>query len=320
MSWAGCELREESSVSLFVVRNLNEEIDMKKSLLALAALAALGAVVPVAQATENGGSTYPAAENYLMGAAPPPGFYVLGYGNVYSSTTLKDGNSNTIAIPGFKVNVNVAVARFVWSTDKQVMGGNLLVHTIIPMVDLTTSTMHKTGIGDITVGAGVAFHHSQSLHSVIALDVVAPTGSYSVADGASNIGRNYTSVQPTYLVSYINPTGFNGDFKVTYNANQKNSSTQYQSGDELFVDYSAGYGLGNGWTVGVGGYWTQQVADDTGSGATSGANRKAGSAIGPSVRYMSPNHWFVTAKFQQEQNMRNTTEGSAFWIKGLIPF
>lgn len=297
---------------------------MKKSLVALAVLAGIGAMVPLAQATESGGSTYPAAENYLMGAAPPPGFYVLGYGKVYSSTKNTDNNGNPNAgTPNFKLDANVAVARFVWSTDKQVMGGNLLVHAIIPVVDITlgigANSQHKTGVGDITLGSGVGFHHSQNLHSVVGVDIVAPTGDYKSTDLA-NTGRNYWSIQPTYLMSYIDPKGFNGDFKLTYNINRMNSATNYMSGDELFIDYSVGYGLGNGWTVGVGGYWTQQQTDDSGSGAIYGANKKSGYAIGPSIKYETPSHWFITAKFQQEQNMRNTAEGSAFWVKALIPF
>jgi hypothetical protein len=297
---------------------------MKKSLIALTALAGMAAMVPVAQATEFGGSTYPAAENFLVGAAPPPGFYVLGYGTAYSSTKNSDNGGNANAFtPNFKLDVKAAVGRFVWSTDKQVMGGNLLVHTIIPVVDLTLGiggqSQNKTGVGDITLGSGVAFHHSQDLHSVVALDVVAPTGDYKSTDLA-NIGRHYWSVQPTYMMSYIQPTGFNGDFKLTFSFNKENSATKYKSGTEAFLDYSVGYGLGNGWTVGVGGYVTQQLTDDSGAGATIGANKKSGYAIGPSIRYMTPSHWFITAKLQQEQNMRNTAEGTQLWIKAAIPF
>lgn len=295
---------------------------MKESLVALAALAAMCAVMPVAQATENGGSTYPAAENFMMGAAPPPGFHMLGYATTYTATKNSDGNANANAgTPNFKLNVNVAAARFVWPTDKQLMGGSMLFHAIVPVVDLTLgfggTSQHKTGLGDITLGAGVAYHHSQNLHSVMAIDVVAPTGDYKSTDFA-NIGRNYWSVQPTYLRSYINPNGFNGDFKLTYNYNTKNTATQYQSGDELFVDYALGYGLGNGWTVGAAGYWTKQATDDSGTGAIFGSNHKNGYAIGPAIKYQSPSHWFITARLIQE-TMRNAAEGTALSIKAILP-
>ena len=120
-------------------------------------------------------------------------------------------------------------------------------------------------------------------------------------------------------MSYINPNGFNADAKLTYVVNQKNTATQYKSGDELFADFALGYGLGNGWTLGLGGYLTQQMSDDEVAGINNG-NKKSGYAVGPSIRYMSPSNWFITAKYQQEQNMKNTTQGSALWVKALIPF
>ena len=83
---------------------------------------------------------------------PPPGFYVLEYGNVYNATTLKDGNGNDVPLAGFKVNALVAATRLVWSTPTMVMGGNLVFHSILPVVDLEVSagkSEHKTGLGDI---------------------------------------------------------------------------------------------------------------------------------------------------------------------------
>lgn len=290
------------------------------SMAALALIACTGA----AFATEGGGSTYPSGvENYLVGAVPPPGFYVLGFGNVYSANQLKDNNGDDIPIPGFKVRAVAAVTRLVWSTPHPMLGGNLVMHSILPLVDLDVAaagaSQHKTGLGDITVGAGIAYHHSPQLHTAIGVDLVLPTGGYNKADLA-NIGRNYVSIQPLYALSYIDPTGFNGDFKLTFNLNQKNEATQYQSGDEVFLDYSAGYGLGNGWTVGVGGFLRQQFSDDKLNGATVANSRASAFGIGPSIKYDNGKGWFITAKLQAESSAKNTTQGTALWIKTLIPF
>lgn len=277
-----------------------------------------------AQATEGGGSTYnPGVENFLVGAAPPPGFYVLEYLTHYRANDLMDNNGNSL-VPGFKLRATAAATRFVWSTPTQVAGGNLVMHAIVPLVKLNVTvpgafSASKTGLGDITFGPGIAYHHSPALHSVVGLDFVAPTGKYNAADPV-NIGRNYWSLQPLYTVSYINPTGFNGDFKATLNINGKNSDTQYKSGNEFILDYSAGYGLGNGWVVGVGGYVYEQLNNDKLNGATL-ANRKASSfAIGPSVKYDNGKGWFITAKLQKEMNAKNRPEGTALWVKTILPF
>ena len=281
----------------------------------------LFAMANMAQATEGGGSTYPGGtENYLAAAVPPPGFYVLEYGQMYTADAVKDNSGNTIPIPGFKLNVAVAATRLIWSTPNQVLGGNLVFHTILPLVNVSVGgSQTKVGLGDVTIGAGIAKHYSPELHTVMAVDAVLPTGAYDKNE-AVNIGRNYYSLQPLYGLSYVQNSGFNGDFKLTFNLNSQNSATNYTSGNEVFVDYAAGYGLGNGWVVGVGGYMRQQFSDDSGTGAPTNGNRAKAFAFGPSIKYENANHWFITAKLTQETGVQNATQGTALWVKAAVPF
>jgi hypothetical protein len=291
---------------------------------AAAAAMAMALFVPAVQAAEGGGSSYPGGvENFLTGAAPPPGFYVLEYGNIYRADTLKDGSGNDVPLPVFKLAANVAATRFVWSTPAVVAGGNVLLHAIVPLVDLKVEvpgmSQSKTGLGDITFGPAVAFHHSPSLHSVLGFDFVAPSGGYDQGD-LTNIGRNYWSFQPLVAVSQIDPAGFNGDFKLTFNLNQRNGDTDYRSGNEVYLDYSAGWGLGNGWVLGAGGYAMRQLSDDTHAGASVPDSKGSAFAIGPSLKYDNGKGWFITAKWQREMSVRNRPEGSALWIKTILPF
>jgi hypothetical protein len=276
------------------------------------------------QATEGGGSAYPrGVENYLVGAVPPPGLYWLGYGNFYSADRLNDKDGNEIPIPDFKVQAAVAALRTIWSTPYQALGGNVVFHGIFPLVDLKVSAagtiQHKTGLGDVTLGIGLATHYSQQFHTALGLDLVLPTGGYDKNDLA-NIGRNYATVQPLYALSWIDPNGFNGDLKFTFNLNQRNKDTDYRSGNELFVDYSAGWGLGNGWTVGAGGHTWQQLDSDKSAGVTVADSKVRAFAIGPSIKYDDGKGWFITAKLQKEAGVRNSTQGTAFWLKTLLPF
>lgn len=290
----------------------------------LIAVCGLALAASAAHATEGGGSTYArGVENYLVGAVPPPGVYLLGYGNIYEATKLKDDAGHNASPPGFRVSAKVAALRGVWSTPTEVLGGNLAFHTIVPLVNLQVkaagASQTKTGIGDITVGAGIAFHHSQQLHSAVGLDLSLPTGGYNKNDMA-NIGRHYMSIQPLYALSYIDPNGFNGDLKITLNLNGRNSATDYTSGNELFVDYAAGWGLGNGWTVGVGGHIWQQLSNDKQAGVSLAGSRVRAFSIGPSIKYQNKKGWFLTAKLQADTGVRNTTQGTSFWIKTMIPF
>jgi hypothetical protein len=295
--------------------------------LALAAVTAIAVpLTPLASlAAEGGGSTYSGGvENFLTGAAPPPGLHLLAYGEYFSADKLKDNNGNDAPVPpDFKVRAAAAVLRGIWVTPYTFLGGSPLAEVIVPLVDLkVTAGGHSDtdhGVGDIFIGGGLAFHHSQSLHSVIALDVIVPTGNYSQT-AMANIGRNYVTYEPIWSASLIDPTGFNADFKAVVNFNQKNSATDYKSGDELFVDYSAGWGLGSGWVAGVGGYVRRQFTDDQLHGTDIHGSRARVFAIGPSVAYNNGKGWLITAKWQDESGARNALQGSTFWIKTVVPF
>jgi len=296
---------------------------MKYTTLCLGAAALLTGTT-MSFATEGGGSTYPiGAENHLAGAAPPPGVYVLEYVNVYSASRLNDGQGNAIPVPGFKVEAVAAATRIAWVTDKPVLGGQLVGHAIVPLVNVKVSvagqSASRTGLGDVSLGAGVAWHHSPQLHSVAALDVVLPTGGYDKSRPV-NIGRNHLSVQPAYLVSWIDPNGLNADAKIGLSLNRTNKDTHYRSGSELNIDYALGWGLGNGWVVGVGGNIYQQLAEDKRDGQTLSGTKGRAYAMGPNLKYDNGKGWFITAKLAKEFDVRGRTQGTQFWVKTTIPF
>lgn len=120
-------------------------------------------------------------------------------------------------------------------------------------------------------------------------------------------------------VSYIQARGWNADLKLMYDYNFRNKDTDYRSGQELHADYALGWGLGNGFVAGVGGYVYRQVSDDKQAGLTVAGNRGRAMAIGPSLRYQNDKGWMITAKYERQFDVRNKASGAAFWIKTIIP-
>ncbi len=307
---------------------MNRNINTSKRISNMSTLASLvlccSAVVPVAQATEGGGSIYPmGAESFLTGALPPPGFYTLVYANHYNADKLKDNRGNTVPLD-FKVSATAVVPRFVWVTDKVLFGGQVAHAILIPLVDLDVnvagSGQKKTGVGDIDITAiALGYHHSANLHSTLGLEVMVPSGNYNKADLA-NIGRNYWAIQPVYAASYIDPAGWNADFKAMLDFNFKNTATHYKSGNELHVDYSLGYGFQRHWVAGIGGYAYKQISNDEQYGVTVPDNRGQAFAVGPTLKYNNAKGLVVMAKWQKEMSVRNRAEGHAFWIKAILPF
>lgn len=273
-------------------------------------------------ATEGGGTAYPlGVENFAAGAMPPPGIYGMEFAEHYTADRLNDQDGNRVPL-NFKITADVIASRFLWITGQKIAGGDLAFHTIVPLVNLDVTignaSPKKTGIGDITTGIGLGYHHTPQLHTLVGFDVFVPTGDYQKNELA-NIGRNYWAFEPVYIVSYVDPDGFNGDIKLGYISNLKNNATNYKSGHEFHFDYAAGWGLGNGWTVGAGGYYYQQTSDDQQNNADLANSKGRALAVGPSLKYDSRKGWFLAAKWQKEMAVENRAQGSAIWLKAVFP-
>lgn len=284
--------------------------------------AALAACLPGAQATEGGGSSYPmGAENYLTGAMPPAGFYGQVFAERYRADRLLD-NRGKKAVDDFDLSADVIAPRLIWVTEQRVFKGDLAFHLNVPLVDLKVTVngehQRKTGMGHIIFGPALGYHYSPNFHATYAVDIFAPTGEYDRGDLA-NIGRNYWAFQPIAAFSYVDPAGLNADLKMMYDFNQRNRDTDYRSGQEAHADYSLGWGVGDGWVLGVGGYIYRQTTDDLQGGDTVHNNRGRAFAIGPSIKYSNASGWFVTAKWQKESEVRNRPEGEAYWVKLTLP-
>jgi len=272
-------------------------------------------------ALESGKSIYShGAENYMAGMVPPPGFHGLIYGMHYSTDRLNDNNGDKINIPNFKIEATALVPRFVWISENQFLGGNFVLDTLIPLVNLDAKAgneeISETGIGDIMLGAALGYHHSPKLHSAFALDFYLPTGEYDKIQIA-NIGTNRLTVEPAYAVTYIGDV-VSADIRIGYLFNGKNDDTNYSNGDEIHFDYALGLNHKK-ITYGVSGYYQKQLQNDRLNGTELTNSKVEGFSMGPSFKYQTGN-WFIAAKYEKELIAKNKTEGDAFWIKAVLPF
>ncbi|MNZ47050.1 hypothetical protein D3C78_647530 [compost metagenome] len=275
-------------------------------------------------ATEGGVSSWPMGiEIYGMGVLPPPGTYGQVFVGNYLADTLRDNAGDKVPVD-FDLRVSTVVPRFVWVTEQQVLGGNLGFHALLPLNDIRLNVAgasdHKRGIGDAHLGPVIGFHHSDKLHTAVGVDFVLPTASEYDKDDLVNLGTNYVTVQAVYAVTYMDPNGFNADMRLMHDYNFENKDTDYQSGRELHADYTLGWGLGNGWVVGVGGHAYKQISDDKQDDHLVGdGNRGSTFSIGPAVQYASKGGWFLSAKWQDESGVRNRPEGQTYWLKFTVP-
>lgn len=270
----------------------------------------------------NGLPIYPdGLESYMAGALPGPGVHLLLYGGSMRYNSVRNRNGDALPIPDFKVNVSMIAPRLVWVTPHTVLGGQLAFHGLFPLLSVKETVGNQSkrrhGLGDVAFGPALGYHLSETTHAVLGVDFIAPTGRYKKNEMA-NLGRNYWTIQPAAAVTYTQPQGLNFDIKAMLDLNMRNNDTRTRSGHAIHADYSVGYGLGNGWVAGVGGYAYQQVQNDSGPFAGDGKARAFG--LGPNVRYANKQGWLITAKWQQDFGVRSRLKGHQLLVKAAIPF
>jgi hypothetical protein len=302
------------------------------------------------QVMAGGGQNYPnGAEAFMAGAVPPPGFYFLDYMYYYNADTMKDDNGDDISAFD-DVTVAANVFRFLWMSDKTVLGGNWGMHAFLPVlsVDLNfkvpvgpegTSSYDDTSIPYVIVSPFIIAWHLQEgkLHIVTSLaDVYIPTGQ---DDGnMASVGTNFWTIEPVLGVSYMAGNWeFSGKFMYDFNTTQDDSATVYgfevdrDPGQEFHFDYSASYAITPSFRMGVSGYYYIQTTDDSYEiddtiplpvqellRADEGY-RSTVFAAGPGIWYNHKNMFF-SLRNQWEMAAENKTEGYNVWAKFTYAF
>jgi hypothetical protein len=163
--------------------------------------------------------------------------------------------------------------------------------------------------------------HSPTYHQTVGIDTHLKTGSYD-AGARVNTGRNYTQAALFYALTWFPAPGVDVNAKFRYATNGRNKATDYQSGDEATIEFSAGYRSSPAWAFGLNGYLYHQTTNDVQNGtAVNGhGNRGRVAALGPYISYNITPKVAVIAKIQSEFEARNRPQGSRLWLQARIPF
>lgn len=275
-----------------------------------------------ANATEGGGNAYPnGAEGFMAGALPPSGFYYQNFLNHYTVDKLADGNGHDSGY-GINIQATADVSRFIYMTNHKLLGADWGMYTTIPLVhisgdlsvgDKQLANSSTDGLGDISISPLMLAWHQPNFHYAFALEVTTPSGEFN-ATSFANTGRNYWGFTPVFVATYLS-NNFEASAKVMYDFNGKNDDTQYKSGQEFHFDYALGYHLNN-YTVGLAGYYYQQMTNDKQNGEVylEGYKGKV-FAVGPAVKIDTQAGYSVELRYQKEMAAEYKPEGDKFWLK-----
>ena len=235
----------------------------------LALVAAFAAGSAPARATEGGGNSYPiGVDNLYSGLMLPEGANWLLFYQHYDAGSVKDnsGHDNP-KLAHFHLRLNALAPRlsYVWP-GVRVFGANLETRVVVPIVsaDLDSAVArpppllpldksgNKTGLADMTLAPVILGWHSGSFHQLAGVEFHLKTGAYDVHDPV-NVGRNYYQIAPTYAFTWFPTPKVDIGAKFRYGFNTRNEATNYQSGDEATIEFSAGYHVTPRLTLGLNG-------------------------------------------------------------------
>jgi len=309
-------------------------------------------VALLARSSFAGGSgVYPnGAEAFLVGVAPPPGFYFENYLSNYHADSMKDNSRNNIGAFD-KLNVDAEVMRFIWISKHRILGGNYGQHLFIPLLHVSLDSnipvgkerkknFSDSGVPYIIYSPFILAHHflGGKLHTVVSLvDIYIPT--YGQDDNnLANVSHNYFTFEPVLAATYL-PGNWEFSMKMMYDIStkQKNSPTIYgvnpdrKPGQEFHFDYSISYGLSKHLRAGISGFYYRQTTNDkyyikNGTPApvktllkTDESNKSEEYAVGPGIWYNYKNMFF-SLREQFDLSAKNHTKGNTTWLKFIYAF
>lgn len=179
-----------------------------------------------------------------------------------------------------------------------------------------------SGVGDTTV-TGMLGWHDGRLHYMALLNAYVPTGGYD-KNRAVNVGKNHWAIEPMGAVTYLNDkTGLEISAAAGITFNQKNSDTDYRSGDELHLDFTLIQHFSEKFYLGLAGYAYRQLTADGGSGASSDFKGRIygwGPVIGGVIPLGQKQNLFVSARYYRESGAENRLEGNTYFLTGVVKF
>ena len=269
---------------------------------------------PGAGATENGTTSFPSgADDFLVAAMPPPGFYGMAYANGYRARD-----------DAVDLTVSAAALRLDWVKPVTLFGadrwGTLLV---VPLLDIDLAVQpapgvalsdRRRGAGDLTIGNGLHWTFER-YHAIAAIDVVAPTGAYD-AGRLVNLGRNQWVLRLNQMGTWFPSEQWDVSYRLHMDINYRNNDTGYRSGRTAYLGLAVGWKPTPATTIGMSSYFLRQLSDDTLDGVRVGpdGNRLAVRAFGPAAKHFFANGAFVTVSYYKESGARHTTQGESLWI------
>lgn len=226
----------------------------------------------------------------------------------------------------YKPNLKILGAQYAFGAFVPIMYADIDSSVILdpnnPALTFNDSA-NAFGLGDIALVPLALYWNNGNLHTSFSQFIVTPTGDYDANDSI-NTGLNYWSFDTNLAMTYLNPaTGWEFSANVGYIYNTENSDTDYQSGEEIHVDYAINRYLSETLAVGLQGFYLRQISGDSGDGAILGSFKAEASGIGPALlwtRMITDSQVSFIVKWLHEFDVDRRLEGDHVMASFAVGF
>lgn len=260
-----------------------------------------------------------------VAVTPPPGFY-FSLRSGYWDAELKNDQGDDAGQENTLVDT---AAQVLWVPGFKLLGGDYRAFFTIPFISNDQSrgfpfppplqgNESGSGVGNIEISPiGLSWQIQPGIFAAAALSVFAPTGDFD-STGIST-GGDFWTFAPNAAISYMR-NGWNLTAHASLFFNTENSDSDYQSGNELLVNFTAFKDFG-GTSIGPVGYYRQQLTEDENNGQDYGGTiqgkaEQIGLGIGVSHRFGPVD---VNLNITDDVHVRNAVGGPKFWLNLSMP-
>jgi hypothetical protein len=274
------------------------------------------------------------------GITPPPGVYFQDDTYFYDG---KIGGGRTLPLGGLLV-ANVSAQSWInlpttlWVTPAKILGGDLAFSLTTPFGEPRVNaslllnsprfgpigvnvTDAEVNLSDFFAQSFVGWH-AGNFHWQVGIGGVIPSGTY-VLGQLSNVSLNRPAIDVSAAVTWLDPAiGWDLSAAAGFTFNWINKATDYKTGDEFHLEWGATKYITKQFTLGLVGYYYQQLTGDSGSGALLGAFEGRVVALGGTIGYtfeVGKLPISTRIKVYREFDVQNRMEGTAGFLTVALP-
>lgn len=274
------------------------------------------------------------------GITPPPGVFfqndVYFYdGKLSGGRTLPTGG---LLVANVSAQSWIELPTTLWVTPAKILGGDLAFSLTVPVgqprvnADLLVNsprfgpigvsvTDSQANLSDFFLQSFVGWH-AGNFHWQLGVGGVIPSGTY-VAGQLSNASLNRPALDVFGTFTWLDPAiGWDLSAAMGVTFNQTNTATDYKSGNEFHLEWAATKYITKEFTLGLVGYYYQQLTADSGTGARLGAFEGRVVALGGSIGYtfeIGKLPISTRLKVYREFDAVNRMEGTAGYFTVSVP-